>query len=325
MAKRLTLAFIIAGLALVLNWERSVAQEWPARTIRLVVGYGAGGGTDLVARIVAQALQEKLKQTVVVENKVGASGIVAADSVSKSEKDGYTLYLVNNAHVIVGVMTKTLPYDTLASFDPVGQVATGSLAVVTRSDFQAKNLLELIELAKSNPGKITFASVGNGTTQHFAAELLMQSAGVEMLHVPFRNSPAATSAVMGKHVDLMFDTVSAVLGPIQSGELRALAVTGRERFPAIPNVPTVIESGRMPNYEVTTWYGVVAPAGTPASVIGRLNRALNEIVGDVEVKERLAKVGAVAASSSVDAFREHMKSEFQRWNAVREKAKIEQQ
>ena len=159
MAKRLTLAFIIASLALVLHWERSAAQEWPARTIRLVVGYGAGGGTDLVARIVAQALQEKLKQSVVVENKVGASGIVAADSVSKSEKDGYTLYLVNNAHVIVGVMTKTLPYDTLASFDPVGQVATGSLAVVTRSDFQAKNLLELIELAKRNPGKITLSLI----------------------------------------------------------------------------------------------------------------------------------------------------------------------
>lgn len=325
MRRRSILTFIIASVALALQTYGALAQEWPTRTIRLVVGYGAGGGTDLVARIIAQALQEKLKQPVVVENKVGASGILAAESVSKSEKDGYTLYLVNNAHIIVGVMTKTLPYDTLASFDAVGQVATGSLAVATRSDFPAKNLKELIDLAKKSPGKITYASVGHGTTQHFSAELLMQSAGIEMLHVPFRNSPTAMAGVLGKHVDIMFDTVSAVLGPVQNGELRALAVTGRDRFPAIPNVPTAIESGLLPDYEVTTWYGVVAPSRTPAAIIEKLNRALNEIVMDADVKERLAKAGAIAASSSVDAFRQHMKSEFQRWSAVREKAKLEQQ
>ena len=247
------------------------------------------------------------------------------DSVSKSEKDGYTLYLVNNAHIIVGVMTKSLPYDTLTSFEPVGQVATGSLLVATRSDFPAKSLKELIELAKKSPGKFTYASVGYGTTQHFSAELLMQSAGIEMLHVPFRNSPAAMAGVLGKHVDIMFDTVSAVLGPVQSGELRALAVTGRDRFPAIPNVPTAIESGLLPDYEVTTWYGVVAPSGTPADIVGKLNGALNEIVKDADVKERLAKAGAIASSSSASAFGEHMKSEFKRWSAVREKAKLEQQ
>lgn len=325
MRKRSILTVLIASMALVFQTFGASAQEWPTRTIRLVVGYGAGGGTDLVARIVAQALQEKLKQPVVVENKVGASGVLAADSVSKAEKDGYTLYLVNNAHIIVGVMTKTLPYDTLASFDAVGQVATGSLAVATRSDFPAKNLQELIALAKKSPGKITYASVGHGTTQHFSAELLMQSAGIEMLHVPFRNSPSATAGVLGKHVDIMFDTVSAVLGPVQSGELRALAVTGRDRFPAIAEVPTAIESGLLPDYEVTTWYGVVAPGKTPPAIVEKLNRALNEIVMDADVKDRLAKAGAVAAASSSVAFRDHMKSEFQRWSAVREKAKIEQQ
>lgn len=209
MRRRLIVTSLIASIALVVQAYGALAQDWPTRTIRLVVGYGAGGGTDLVARIVAQALQEKLKQPVVVENKVGASGVLAAESVSKAAKDGYTLYLVNNAHIIVGVMSKTLPYDTLASFDPVAQVATGSLLVATRSDFPAKNLVELIALAKKSPGKITYASVGYGTTQHFSAELLVQSAGIEMLHVPFRNSPAAMSGVLGKHVDVMFDTVTA--------------------------------------------------------------------------------------------------------------------
>jgi tripartite-type tricarboxylate transporter receptor subunit TctC len=302
-----------------------VAQEWPQRTVRLVVGYGAGGGTDLVARIIAQALQDKLKQPFVVENKVGASGIVAAESVSKAEKDGYTLYLVNNAHIIVGVMNKSLPYDTLTSFEPIGQAATGSLVIASRPDFPAKNIKELIALARSSPGKITFASVGNGTTQHFTGELLMQVAGINMLHVPFRNSPAATSGVMGKHVDLMIDTVSAVLGPVQGGELRALAVTGRERYPAIPDVPTAIESGLLPDYEVTTWYGLVAPAGTPKAIISKINAALNEIVTDKAVQERLAKVGAIAAASSIENFRDHMKSELKRWGDVRAAARIEQQ
>lgn len=322
---RFPIACILASVLAAMAATPTAAQDWPQRTVKLVVGYGAGGGTDLVARIVAQALQEKLKQPFVVENKVGASGIVGADSVAKSDKDGYTLYLVNNAHIIVGVMNKTLPYDTLSSFEPVGQVATGSLVIAARPDFPAKNVKELIDLAKSSPGKITFASVGAGTTQHFTGELLMQIAGINMLHVPFRNSPAAISGVMGKHVDLMFDTVSAVLGPVQGGELRALAVTGRERYPSIPEVPTAIESGLLPDYEVTTWYGLVAPAGTPKPVIERINKALSEIVKDEAVKERLAKVGAVAASSSVEGFRDHMRSELKRWGAVREAAKIEQQ
>lgn len=311
--------------AFVLSAGAAPAQEYPQRTIRLVVGYGAGGGTDLVARIVGQALQEKLGQPVVVENKVGASGMVGADSVAKAPPDGYTLYLVNNAHIIVGVMHKTIPYDTLASFQPIGQVATGNLLIVAHPDFPAKNIGELIALAKKDPGKITYASVGLGTTQHFTGELFSQIAGVQMLHVPFRNSPGATAAVLGKQVDLQFDTVSAVLGPVQSGDLRALALTGRERFAVLPNVPTGIESGQLPDYEVTTWYGIVAPAGTPAPIVNKLNAALNDIVKDKTVQERIEKAGAVAQGSTVDGFRQHMAAELTRWGKVREAAKIEQQ
>lgn len=324
MFKRKSRMATFAALGVSLLPGAVLAQEWPSRTVRVVVGYGPGGGTDLVARIVAHGLQEKLKQPFIVENKAGASGVVGADFVAKSEKDGYTLYLVNNAHVIVGVMSKTLPYDTLASFDPIAQVATGSLAIVARPDFPAKSVKDLIALAKASPGKITFASVGNGTTQHFTAELFMQIAGINMLHVPFRNSPSAISAVLGKHVDMTFDTVSAVLGQIQSGELHPLAVTGRERYSAIPQVPTAIESGLLPEYEVTTWYGLVTPAGSPQAVITKLNGALNDIVAAPNVKEQMMKVGAIAVGSSAPQFRDHMASEFQRWRAVWAAAKTEQ-
>src|SRR5215213_163020 len=248
---------LLAFLGLYAPVDPVNAQDWPQRTIKLVVGFGAGGGTDIVARIVAQALQEKLGQSVVVENKVGGSGLIAADSGAKSDKDGYTLYLVNNAHVILGVMSKTLPYDTLKSFDPVGQIAAGGLIAVTHPGFEAKNIKELVDVAKRNPGKVTFASVGVGTTQHFTGEMFKQIAGVDMLHIPYRGSPAAIAAILGKQVDILFETVSAVLGQVQSGDLKSLAVTSRERFPSVPDVPTAIESGILPDYEVTTWYGLV--------------------------------------------------------------------
>ncbi len=325
MAIKLASKFVVLAAALACGLSGARAQDYPQRTIRLVVGYGAGGGTDLVARIVAQALQEKLGQTVIVENKVGASGMLGADSVAKATPDGYTLYLVNNAHVIVGVMHKSVPYNTLSSFQTVGQVATGNLLIVAHPSFPAKNVGELIALAKKDPGKFTYASVGQGTTQHFTGELFSQIAGVQMLHVPFRNSPAATAAVLGKQVDLQFDTVSAVLGQVQSGDLRALALSGRERFAVLPNVPTGIESGQLPDFEVTTWYGVVAPAGTPAPIVNKLNAALNDIVKDKAVQERIEKAGAVAQGSTVEGFRQHMAAEMARWDKVRETAKIDKQ
>jgi tripartite-type tricarboxylate transporter receptor subunit TctC len=301
------------------------AQEWPQRTIKLMVGFGPGGGTDIVGRIIAQGLQEKLGQPVVVENKAGAGGVIAADQVARADKDGYTLYMMNNAHIIAGVMNKTLPYDTVKSFAPVGQVATAGLIIVTRPDFPASDVKGLVAEAKKNPGKITMASVGVGSTQHFTGELFKQAASIDMLHVPYRGSPAAIAAILGKQVDVLFETVSAVLGPVQGGEMKALAVTGKERFPAVPNVPAAIDSGAVPGYEVTTWYGVIAPAGTPPAIVARLNKALNEIVQDPAVRERLTKAGVIAQGGSAEAFGKHMASEFIRWGKVREAAGIPQQ
>jgi tripartite-type tricarboxylate transporter receptor subunit TctC len=317
--------FAAAGLLAACLSEPACAQDWPQRTIRIVVGFGPGGGTDIVGRIIAQSLQEKLGQPVVVENRPGAGGTLGADMVVRADKDGYTLGILTNGHIIAGVLNKSVPYDTLTAFEPVSLIATAGLIIVTRPDFAASNVKELVEAAKADPGKITFASVGFGGTQHFTGELFMQVAGARMLHVPYRTSPEAISAVFGKQVDLLFDTVTAVLGQIQAGRLKALAVTGKDRFPAVPDVPAAIESGVLPGYDVTTWYGLFAPRGTPLAIVARLNKAINEIIAEESVRERLTKVGVIAAGSTSEAFGRHMASEFARWDVVREAAGIPRQ
>src|SRR6185437_7480438 len=219
------------------------AQEWPQRPIRIIVPFGPGGGADIIGRIVAQSLQEKLGQPVVIENRPGAAGTLGNEVVARADKDGYTLGIMTAGQIIAAVMNKSLRYDTLTAFDPVGQVATAGLLMVTRPEFPANNVKELVAAAKASPGKIVFASPGYGATQHLAAELFKQVAGVNMLHVPFRTSPEALTALLSKQVDVLIETVSALLGPVQSGQVRALAVTGKDRFPALANIPTAMESG----------------------------------------------------------------------------------
>jgi len=262
---------------------------------------------------------------VVVENRPGAAGTLGNEAVARAEKDGYTLGIMTAGQIIAAVMNKSLRYDPLTAFDPISLVATAGLIIVARPDFPANDAKELVMAAKANPGKIAFASPGFGATQHFTGELFKQIAHVDMLHVPFRTSPEAISAVLGKQVDVLFDTVSAVLGQVQSGQLKALAVTGKDRFPAVPDVPAAIESGVLPGYDVTTWYGFFAPSGTPRAIIAKLNRALNEAIAQADVKERLTKAGVVVHGSTPEAFGKHMADELVRWNAVRERAAIAQQ
>jgi tripartite-type tricarboxylate transporter receptor subunit TctC len=300
------------------------AQEWPERPIRFIVAFGAGGGADIITRILAQSLQDKLGQPVVVENRPGAGGTIGNEAVARSDKDGYTLGTMTAGQIIAATTRKSMRYDTLADFAPVSLVATASLLIVARPDFPASTVKDLVTAAKADPGKIMFASPGFGATQHFSVELFMQTAGIKMVHVPFRNSPEAISAVLGKQVDVLFDTVSALIGQVQSGELKALAVTGKNRFPAVPNVPTAIESGLLPGYDVTTWYGVFAPRGTPPQVIAKLNKTLNGNLADHAVRQRLDAAGVVVQGSTPEAFGTFMAAEFARWNAVREAAGIEQ-
>src|SRR5438105_3902574 len=318
-------SLLAVSAAWLLGAADAAAQEWPQRPVRMIVPFGPGGGADIIGRIVAQSLQEKLGQPVGVENRPGAAGTLGNEAVARAAKEGYTLGIMTAGQIIAAVMSKSLRYDTLTAFDPVSQVATAGLIIVTRPDFPADDVKQLIAAAKANPGKITFGSPGFGATQHFTGELFRQTAGVNILHVPFRTSPEAISAVLGKQVDVLFDTVSAVLGQVQSGQLKALAVTGRDRFPAVPDVPAAIESGALPGFDVTTWYGLFVPSGTPPAIIAKLNKTVNEVLKDDAVRARLIKAGVVVQGSTAEAFGKHMADEYARWNAVREAAGIPQQ
>jgi len=289
------------------------------------VSFGPGGGADIIGRILAESMQGKLGKPVVIENKPGAGGILGNEAVANAEPDGYTLGIMTAGQIIAAVTKKNLRYDTLTAFAQVSQVATASLMIVTRPDFPANDVKELVTAGKADPGKIVFASPGFAATQHFAGEMFKQVAGVNLLHVPFKTSPEAINAVLGKHADVLFDTVSALIGHVQGGQLKALAVTGKDRFPAVPNVPAAVESGVLPGYDVTTWYGVFAPRDTPLAVIAKLNKVLNEGLAEDEAKKRMVAVGVVVKGSTPEAFGQFMAEEYKRWNAVREAAGIPQQ
>jgi tripartite-type tricarboxylate transporter receptor subunit TctC len=316
---------MMAAAAVCLLAMPAAAQDYPTRPIRLVVSFGPGGGADIVGRILGQSLQEKLGQPVVIENKPGAAGTIGNEVVARAEKDGYTLGIMTAGQIIAAVMNKSLRYDTATAFEPISMVATASLIIVTRPDFPANNVKELIAAAKASPGKINVASPGFGATQHMSAELFKQTAGIDMTAVQFRTSPEAITAVLGKQVDVLFDTVLAVIGQVQSGQLKAIAVTSKDRFPIVPDVPAATESGALPGYDVSTWYGFFAPRGTPPAIVAKLNKALNEAIKEDAVREKLSKAGVTVQGSTPDEFGKFMAAELARWNKVREAAGIERQ
>jgi tripartite-type tricarboxylate transporter receptor subunit TctC len=298
--------------------------QWPQQPIHIIVPFGAGGGSDIIGRILADAMQDRLGKPVIVENKPGAGGILGNELVAKAPPDGYTLGIMTAGQIIAAVARRDMPYDS-AALTPVAQVASTSLLIVARPDFPASNVKELVEAAKAEPGKIAFASPGFTATQHFAGELFNQTAGVNLLHVPFRSSPEAINAVLGHHADVMFDTISALIGQVQSGALKAYAVTGKERFPTVPDIPAASESGVLPGYDVTTWYGVFGPPDLPAPVVATLNKVLMEILADEHARQRLATVGVVVKGSTAAEFGAFMKDEYKKWDTVREAAGIAKQ
>jgi tripartite-type tricarboxylate transporter receptor subunit TctC len=300
------------------------AQDWPKQPIRIVVGFGAGGGTDIAARIVAQPLSELLGQPVVVENRVGGGGTTAAEAVARAPKDGYNALMMSNAHAISAAVYKTLRYDPIADFQMVSMVGTAGLVLVTTPNFPAKDLKEVIAQAKANPGKLNFGSPGVGTTQHFAAEYMKQLAGLDIQHVPYRSTPAALTGLIAGEVQLVVELVQTVQSQIQAGTLRAIAVTSPQRFPAVPDIPTFAESG-LPGYDVTSWYGLSFPAGTPSAIVERTNTAMRSLLATDAVRTQILKVGALVRSSTPDELKAHIADEITKWKAVREKAHIEQQ
>jgi tripartite-type tricarboxylate transporter receptor subunit TctC len=302
-----------------------LAQQYPAQPVKLIVAFGPGGGTDIVSRIVAQRLQDKIGQPVVIENRPGAGGTVGNDVVARAPADGYTLGMMTAGQIIAAVMRKQMPYDTLKAFDAIGQVATAGLIIVAHPDFPASDVKGLVELAKAKPGKVSIAAPGFGATQHMASVLFAQTANIDVLQVPFKTTPDAMAAVLSRQVDILFDTVSAAIGSVEGGKLKALAVTGKDRFPAVPNIPAAIESGVVPNYDVTTWYGMFGPRGMPPAVAAKLNKALNEVLAEPEVRDRLTKAGVVVKSSTPEEFASHLAAEHAQWTAVRDKAGLPQQ
>jgi tripartite-type tricarboxylate transporter receptor subunit TctC len=300
------------------------AQDWPNRPIRIIVGFGAGGGTDIAARIVAEPLSKALGQPVVVENRVGAGGTAAAEQVARSAKDGYTALMMSNAHAISPAMYKSLRYDSVNDFQMVSMVGTAGLMLVTAPDFPAKDAKGVIARAKANPDKLNFGSPGVGTTQHFAVEFMKQMAGLDIQHVPYKSTPATLTGLIAGEVQMVIELIQTVQGHVQAGKMQAIGVTSPQRFPTVPDVPTLAETG-LPGYDVTSWYGLAFPAGTPAPIVEKTNKAMRELLATDSVKTQIAKVGALVKSSTPEELRVHIASEIDRWKAVREKAGIQQQ
>jgi tripartite-type tricarboxylate transporter receptor subunit TctC len=303
----------------------AAAQDYPNRPIRIIVPFGPGGGGDIVGRIFGQVLQEKLGQAVVIDNRPGAAGTLGNEAVARAEKDGYTIGVMTAGQIIAAAMNKSLRYDQATAFEPISQVGTASLMLVARTDFPANTVDELIAAAKASPGKINVASPGFGATQHMSGELFKQMAGVDMVSVQFRTTPEAITAVMGKQVDVLFDTVLAVIGQVQSGQLKAIAVTSKDRFPIVPNVPSIAESSAMKNYDVSTWYGFFGPRGIPPEIVAKLNTAMNDALKDDVVRDKLTKAGVAVKGSTPEEFGKFMLAELARWDKVRAAAGIEKQ
>lgn len=290
------------------------AQDWPTRPVRIVVPNGPGGGTDIVARILADYLSKSLGAAFVVENKPGAGATLGAEAVARAPADGHALLMMSNAHAVSGAGRPDLRYDPVKDFRMVSLVGTVPLALVTAPDFTAKTVKELIAAAKAEPGKLNFASVGAGTSQHFAGELFRVQAGIDIKHIPYRTTPAVITGMLSNDVQMTFELIPAVQGQIAAGKLRVLAVTSPERFPAMPDVPTIAESG-LP-YNVTSWYGLALPAGTPDTVVRKLNQTVRAALADPHVIEQINKTGVTPKGSTPDELEKHVTSEIAKWKKL---------
>ncbi len=318
--------WIMAALAagLLTAAAMPASAEWPNdRPIRVLVGFGAGGGTDIVSRIIAVPLGEVLHQSIIIENKIGAGGTIAAETVARANKDGYTALMTSPAHTVSAAMLKAVPYEPVKSYAPVSWVADSAFVFVARKDFPANDIKGLIALAKKEPGKLNFADVGVGSTQNFAGELLRQMANIDTKHIPYSNTPGVVTALVSGQVDYGVELAHAVRGQVQAGQLKILAVGAAKRWPTLPDVPTVAESG-VAGYDVVGWYGWLYPAGTPQAIVDKTNAALKEVLGRADIREQLAKVGAVVHVSTPAEFAKHIEDETAKWKSVREKAGIEQ-
>jgi len=310
------LRLALFALLIAVSPGAALADTYPSHPIRLLVGVPPGGANDLVARVVAQQLTEQMGQSVIVENRAGAGGNIAADYVAKSPPDGYTLFLsVIGTMAINPSLYKTMTFDSIKDFAPISQLTSMPQVMLVHPSIPATTVREFIAYAKSHPGQINFASGGSGTATHLAAELFKSMAGIDMVHVPYKGNGPATVDLLSGRVTVMFDQIATALPSVRDGRLRALGVSTAQRSPAAPDIPTIAESG-LPGYDVTTWHGLVAPAGTPRPIIDRLHAEVVKALNSPSVRDKFKAAGIVPVSSTPEEFAAFTQRELDRWRIV---------
>ena len=303
-----------ASSALAQAASASSGQAYPAKPVRMVVGFGTGGGTDTLSRVLSRKLADIWPQPLVVENRPGADGSIATEIVAKSAADGYTLVMVSNAHTITPFQRK-LAYDAVKDFEPVTLLGSNPNLLLLHPTLPVKNLTELIALAKSRPNELAFASSGTGTSPYLAMELLKSITGMKLTHVPYKGSGPAVIDLTGGHVQLMFGAVSTTLNYLQSGRLRAIAISSPQRWPALPGIPTVAESG-VPGFEASTWYGVLAPAGTSQTIVSKLHSDMVTAITAPDIRKLVMDLGISTIASSPREFSDVIRSDMARWGKL---------
>jgi tripartite-type tricarboxylate transporter receptor subunit TctC len=304
-------AFLFASVLLSVS---NALAAFPEKPVKLVVPFAPGGGTDSIARTLAVGMSQSLGQPVIVENKAGAGTIIGTDAVAKSSPDGHTLVVSTFAHAVNPSLITKLPYDTDKAFSPVVMIAKGPNVLVVRADSPVKSVKDLLEMAKAEPSKFSYASQGNGTSAHLAGEMFENIAQVKLMHIPYRGAGPAMTDLLGGQVNMMFATAAAVAPHIASGKLRAIAVTTPERSPALNGVPAIAET--LKGYSVESWYGLFAPAGTPADVIAKLNAAVKQATQSTEFKNKLEPEGLVVSTGTPQEYESYVKREEIRWRKI---------
>lgn len=313
-SRRTAICLIAIGISAIASIGGASALDYPTRAVRFVVGYPAGGATDIIARLVGQRLSEKLGQQFVVENKPGAGNNIATEAVVNAEPDGYTILLVNPANAINASLYAKLNFDFIRDIAPVAGLARVPNVMVVPPDFPAKTVAEFIAYAKANPGKVNMASSGNGTSIHLSGELFKAMTGVDMQHVPYRGSAPAVTDLLSGRVQMMFDNMPSCISHVRSGGLRALAVTTATRAPELPDVPTVGETVK--GYEASAWFGIGVPKNTPKEIVDKLNSDINAVLDEPAMRARIAEMGGVSIAGSPADFGRVVVAETEKWAKV---------
>jgi tripartite-type tricarboxylate transporter receptor subunit TctC len=303
-------------LSLALLPVQAAAQAYPERPIRVILSVPAGATPDVTARLVTPGVSKLLGQQLVVDNRPGAGGLIGAEITSKATPDGYTLFISSpGALTILPHLRKNIPYDTLRDFAPVSLISVGPFVLMTHPSVPAKSIRELIDLAKAQPGKLNYASAGNGVANHLAMELFKQMAGVDIVHVPYKGAPQAVSDVLAGHMNMMFNSVAPIVAHIKAGRVRVLGIASAKRSPQLPDTPTISESG-VPGFEAENWFGMFAPAKTPGPIIARLNAALVQVLRSPETQAQFAALGADVVGSSPEEFTAYVRRDMEKYARI---------